>query len=46
MILLSNGENVYPEDIEEMFRLYDGINKVKVYEKDNKIAAVFLWERI
>lgn len=41
MILLSNGENVYPEDIEEMFHLYDGINKVKVYEKDNKIAAVF-----
>ena len=42
VILLSNGENIYPEDIEKLICSFSGINKVKVFERDRKlIAAAF-----
>ena len=39
MILLSNGENVFPDNIEQLFNDYELINKVKVYEKNKIIFA-------
>ncbi len=39
MILLSNGENVFPDEIEALFSDYQEINKVKVYERDKTICA-------
>ena len=41
IILLSNGENIYPDDIEPLFQKYPHITKVKVYEKDKTIFATF-----
>ncbi len=41
IILFSNGENVYPEKIEALFDAFEGINKVKVFEKNKKIVAAF-----
>lgn len=42
MILLSNGENVYPDELEALFAGYPQLNKVKVYERDGAIhAALF-----
>lgn len=38
-ILFSNGENIYPDEIEALFLTYEGITKAKVYEKDGKIFA-------
>ncbi len=40
MILLSNGENVDPEEIEQRFAGTDHLNKVKVFEKDKQIHAM------
>ncbi len=37
MILLSNGENVYPDELEAHFDVYPQLNKVKVYERDGAI---------
>ncbi len=37
--LLSNGENVFPDNIEQLFKDYKLINKVKVYEKNKIIFA-------
>lgn len=39
IILLSNGENVFPDDLEAMFADYEQISKAKIYEKDGKIFA-------
>ena len=39
MILLSNGENVYPDELEAMFAEYPQLSKVKVYERDGAIHA-------
>ncbi len=39
MILLSHGENVYPDEIEVLFAGYPQLNKVKVYERDKQICA-------
>ncbi|MBE7018894.1 MAG: long-chain fatty acid--CoA ligase [Ruminococcaceae bacterium] len=39
MILMSNGENVYPDEIEELLMEHESINKAKVFEKDHKIVA-------
>lgn len=41
VIILSNGENVDPAEIEHCFDGENNINKVKVFEKDKKIHAVF-----
>ena len=38
-ILFSNGENIYPDEIEELIINNEEITKVKVYEKDEKITA-------
>ncbi len=39
MILLSNGENVYPDELEALFSEYPQLNRVKVYERDGAIWA-------
>ncbi len=39
MILFSNGENVYPDEIEKLFMEYDDIQHAKVYQKDRIIFA-------
>ena len=39
MIVFSNGENIYPDEIEDLFANIEGINKVKVFENSNKILA-------
>lgn len=39
MILLSNGENVYPDEIEALFAEYPSLTKVKVYQRDGDITA-------
>ncbi len=39
LIILSNGENVSPDNIEKLFQKYHQISKVKVYEKNNSIFA-------
>lgn len=45
LIILSNGENVSPEEIEQKLYEIEAIREVIVYEKDNKIAAqIFLNE--
>lgn len=38
-IIMENGKNVYPEEIEELILNERGINKIKVYEEEGKIAA-------
>ncbi len=40
LIILSNGENVSPEELEARFRLCRAISEVVVYEKEDKIAAM------
>ncbi len=39
LIILSNGENISPEELEEGFQIDPGVNEVLVYEKDSKIVA-------
>ena len=39
LIILSNGENVSPEELEEMLYQNDAVLETLVYEKDGKIAA-------
>ncbi len=39
MLLLSNGENVFPDEIEGLFADYPQINRVKAFERDGKIHA-------
>ena len=47
IILFSNGENVYPDEIENLFLTYNGITKAKVYEKENKIfAQIYISENL
>ncbi len=41
LIILSNGENVSPEEIEGELRRDKGVNEVIVYELDNRIIAEF-----
>ena len=42
VIIFANGENIYPEDIENMF-IDDNINKVKVFDKHGVLfASVFV----
>jgi len=39
VIITNNGLNVFPDEIEELFLKYAIINKVKVYEDSNHLAA-------
>ena len=39
LIILSNGENISPEEIENDFKIDPGVNEVLVYDKDNVIIA-------
>lgn len=39
LIILSNGENVSPEEIENQFALFMPIKEIVVYERDNVITA-------
>mgnify|MGYP003291491487 CR=1 FL=1 len=41
LILLSNGKNIYPEELEAQLMTIDGIKDVMVYERDGKICAAF-----
>ncbi len=45
LIILSNGENVCPEEIEEMLLKCDLVKEVLVYEKDNHICAEIYSDR-
>ncbi len=40
IIILSNGENISPEPIEESLLRDKGVNEVVVYSKDNKLIAM------
>ena len=40
LIILSNGENVSPEELEAWISVCPGIQEVVAYDKDNKIAAM------
>lgn len=47
MILLSNGENVYPDDAEPLIQKFEHVTKAKVYEKEKQIfATVYADEEI
>ena len=39
LIILSNGENISPEELENDFQIDPGVCEVLVYEKDSKIIA-------
>jgi len=39
LIILSNGENISPEELENNFQIDPGVSEVLVYEKDHKIIA-------
>lgn len=39
VIVMSNGENIYPDDVEKLFEGFSHINKVKVFEKNEKLFA-------
>lgn len=39
LIILSNGENISPEELENDFQADEGVNEVLVYEQDSKIVA-------
>ncbi len=41
LIILANGKNVSPEEIEEKFSRYDFINEMLVYEESKAITAEF-----
>ena len=39
MILRSNGENIYPDEIEALLMVYPMIQRAKVYEKRSEVFA-------
>lgn len=39
LIILSNGENISPEELEANFQVDEGVNEVLVYEQGNKLVA-------
>lgn len=41
LIILNNGKNIYPEELEAHFMTIEGVKDVMVYESSGKIAAAF-----
>lgn len=41
LIILGNGKNIYPEELEAQLMTIDGVKDVMVYERDGKICAAF-----
>ena len=41
LIILANGKNIYPEELEASLMTIDGVKDVMVYERDGKICAAF-----
>ena len=41
LIILANGKNIYPEELEAQLMTIDGVKDVMVYERDGKICAAF-----
>lgn len=41
LIILDNGKNIYPEELESHFMTIEGVKDVMVYESNGKIAAAF-----
>ena len=39
VIIFSNGENIYPDEIEESIMKNEGVRKAKVFEKNNGLVA-------
>lgn len=39
LIILSNGENISPEELESNFQIDEGVNEVLVYQQNNKLVA-------
>ena len=39
LIILSNGENISPEELESNFQIDEGVNEVLVYEQNHKLVA-------
>ena len=39
VVVFSNGENIYPDEIEELLMKNEGVRKAKIFEKNNKLAA-------
>ena len=39
LIILANGKNIYPEELEAQLMTIDGVKDVMVYERDGKICA-------
>ena len=42
LIILDNGKNIYPEEIESLVSVVDGVKDVMVYESKGKICAAIL----
>ena len=42
LIILDNGKNIYPEEIEGLIAVIDGVKDVMVYESKGKICAAIL----
>ena len=41
LIILANGKNIYPEELESRLMTIDGVKDVMVYDRDGKICAAF-----
>lgn len=46
LIILSSGENISPEELEEKLMRIDGINETVVYEKDGAVAVEIFPEKV
>ncbi|MDR0964311.1 MAG: AMP-binding protein [Clostridium sp.] len=47
VIIFSNGENIYPDEIEELLMQHREVSKAKVFEKDGVLSAIlYLKEEI
>jgi long-chain acyl-CoA synthetase len=45
VIVLSNGENVYPDEIISVLKTYPGVSGARVFEKDRKIFATIYYNK-
>jgi len=44
VIVFSNGENIYPDEIEALLMKHTGVVRAKVFERDNKLVATLFVE--